>query len=529
MTPHYHTWDEITPLLSATTSDVDLLASAQDWPALRAYFFHSSSDLTLEAVKAIVWCRLFLSEYFRDPSPLFHYDLMYDYLSPTNTFDAAPRGHSKTTLLQGGMCYDIANQRERFIVVIEKSFMEAAEVLEMPRRTFADNALVRSVYGDLSRTSAAGQFDARNPDAQGDLLINGVRLRAKGFNTPIRGLKSAEYRPTKIIGDDVESDEHIRNEEQRRKYRENYAAGIVPAVDIEGRIKMFGTILHQDSLLKNLIEQFGGRTYAAYDPLSPATTLLWPERWSLERLEDKRTQMEIDGSGISKFSQEFLNNPVDDLRRAFPESTLSRTYVENDLKLRSLNRYIAIDAALSKSQGADDTGITVVDVDAENNWFVRYVKGEKLSASELINRIFELHKFYRPQTIGVEKVAFEFQILPYLKIKSQQENVFPHVVELKHGGQNKEDRVRGALQGMFENGKIYFAEDPVDDTLKLKGQLRDFPMGKHDDLLDALAYIQQIAKRPAFAPSAKDSNLPSSWKEFFSLKKKTKPNLSSRL
>ena len=70
------------------------------------------------------------------------------------------------------------------------------------------------------------------------------------------------------------------------------------------------------------------------------------------------------------------------------------------------------------------------------------------------------------------------------------------VEELKHHGKNKYERIRGALQGRFQFGKIFFRKNSVDDQDKLKLELYDFPKSKHDDLSDALAYIEQVAIRP---------------------------------
>lgn len=517
-------------LQTKIADDISLLLDAQDYVALRSYFsFWASEDEMIE--KIFAWARLFMPTVFRDPSPEFHYTLIRKLFSSRNEYTACPRGFAKTTLNQLAISFKCAHRLEKFIVVVEKNFTEAAEVIDLPRRLFADDPFVRAVYGDLIKTDASGHTDERNKDAQGDVLINGVRVRAKGFNAPIRGLKSAEYRPTLILIDDVEEDTHILNDDQRRKYRENYAQGIVPAVDVEGTIKVTGTILHHDSLLMSLINQFEGSIYKAYDPLAsdPMSTLLWPSRWTWERLMDKKKQMEIDGQGSSKFYQEYLNQPVDDALREFKEEWLSNTYNQvRDLKFRSLNRYIAMDVAESKNKGADYTAVVVVDVDSDNNWYIRHTKRYKKDAAERVDLIFDLWNHWSPQTIGVEKKAFEYEVRPYLTIRSSQDGVYPHVVELKHGGQAKETRIIGALQGLFENGKIYFAESPSDDTNALKGELRDFPFGKNDDLIDALAYIAQIAKRPHNSGGSVDGT-PSAWKELLSLRRKKHKSVVSKL
>lgn len=389
-----------------------------------------------------------------------------------------------TTLNQLVLCIVAAHKLRHFTVVLEKTFTEASEVLNVVRDEFSHNELLRIVYGDGVKRDTDGVFDDRNKDAQGDLFIFGVRFRGKGFNTPVRGLKSLEYRPDLILIDDVEEDTHIRSDEQRRKYRENYAQGIVPAVDVDGVIKVTGTILHQDSLLQNLIDQFGGTIYRAFDPTSPTPhlTLLWPARWTWERLMDKKAQMEMEGKGSSKFFQEYCNQPVDDLRRDFKQEHLNRLYTPADIKNLALFRTITIDPAESTKQGSDYTAVAVVDTDQNNNWYVRFIKRYRVNSAELIELMFELYKKWKPNVMGIERKAFADQIKPFLDIKAQETGEFFTVKELEHGGQRKEDRIRGALQGRFESGKIWFAEGAIDDTSILRGELYDFPFGKNDDL-----------------------------------------------
>jgi phage terminase large subunit-like protein len=150
----------------------------------------------------------------------------------------------------------------------------------------------------------------------------------------------------------------------------------------------------------------------------------------------------------------------------------------------------------SKKEGADFTGVTVVDWDSENNWFIRYAKRYKISLPELIDLIFKLWIEYKPIKIGVEKKAFEFQVKPFLEIKARETQIKPVVVQLEDGGTAKNDRIKGALEGRFESGKIWFLKDSFDDQKILRGELYDFPSAKHDDLSDSLSYIQQLGQRP---------------------------------
>jgi hypothetical protein len=66
---------------------------------------------------------------------------------------------------------------------------------------------------------------------------------------------------------------------------------------------------------------------------------------------------------------------------------------------------------------------------------------------------------------------------------------------LSHGNQKKQDRILWALQGRFEHGKIKLKTG--DWNLTLVDEASAFPSQLvHDDLLDALAYIDQMAILP---------------------------------
>ena len=504
--------------------ELTLLANAKDWVALRGWFGYWDSEEELIS-KVILWGRFFLPHYLRDDTPAFHKELIRENFSKKNEYGASPRGFAKTTLNQLSICFQVANRMEKFIVVVEKTFNEASEVITGVVKEFRDNPMVRTVYGEMVKVNALGQYDEKNKDAQGDVFINGVRMRAKGFNTPIRGLKSNEWRPTKIYIDDVESDEHINSEEQRRKYRENYSTGIVPAVDIEGSIKVRGTILHNDSLLNNLITQFKGKIYKAFDKADPEHTLLWPERWSYEKLMAKKVEMEMEGKGNSKFYQEYLNEPIDDETRPFRMEWMQKQFDDLDIKFLACSRTATIDVAETIKQGTDYTSCTVVDWDSDNNWFVQSAKRHKVNITGLIDLIFSVWQYWKPSKIGVEKKAFEDQIKPLLKIRSEQIGIYPIVVELEHGGKAKEDRIKGALQGRFEAGKVWFRKDSNDDQQLLKGELVDFPAGRHDDLCDALAYTEQIGYRPM---GKKKEQMTTIEQEFYAYKNRG-TNVGSRI
>jgi phage terminase large subunit-like protein len=73
--------------------------------------------------------------------------------------------------------------------------------------------------------------------------------------------------------------------------------------------------------------------------------------------------------------------------------------------------------------------------------------------------------------------------------------VYPRIEELTHGNKKKSDRIVWSLQGRFERGRIVLKEG--DWVREFKDQLLNFPTnGVHDDMIDSLSYIDQLAITP---------------------------------
>ncbi len=537
-------------------NDFELLLLDGNPVMIRSYFRSYSNNNTKNffanldeiADKVLVWGHYFFINYLREESPAFHRELIKSFFSGKNEYNAAPRGFSKTTVIQLCMAYSIAHNLDKFIVLIEKTFYEASEVIKGVHDEFLQNERILKVYGQMvgkmplsvkvmrnsieNKKKKVESVEARKREAMGDVFINGVRIRGKGFNTTIRGLKSGEWRPTRIILDDVEEDDHINNPEQRQKYRDNYDKGVQPAVDVIGSIKIYGTILHMDSLLKSKIDQHVGKIYRAHAGSDPATaplsSFLWPERHSRERLIKKRNDMMSEGKSSNAYAQEFLNDPVSDEERTFkwdwlyenipipqnpskrynvPKNRMSTTKFNVLRKRTVLNGYGLIDSGDSTNSYSDWTGAVVVFVDPNNYWYVVSAERFKLNITDQLDIVFNMWKNWRSTgliSIGVEKKAFTDQFKPLLDPEKTRRQLYPVVEELKPMGRNKENRIRGALEGIFQSDKVIFVCDREEHgkwlvpegMMALLEELYNFPSAKHDDLSDSLAYIEDVKEIP---------------------------------
>jgi phage terminase large subunit-like protein len=108
-------------------------------------------------------------------------------------------------------------------------------------------------------------------------------------------------------------------------------------------------------------------------------------------------------------------------------------------------------------------------------------------------KIFDVVAKYKPVSVGIEKGALKNAVLPYLTDIMKANQRYFRVDELTHGNQKKIDRVVWGLQGRFENGQVTLNKGEW--NTEFCDQLFQFPNPLvHDDLIDALAYVDQLAK-----------------------------------
>jgi Terminase-like family. len=126
-------------------------------------------------------------------------------------------------------------------------------------------------------------------------------------------------------------------------------------------------------------------------------------------------------------------------------------------------------------------------------WYIEDIRHGQWDVRECALRILEAYRDYRPSMVGIEKGALKNAVMPYLEDEQRRLNYYFTPYELSHGNEQKADRIRWALQGRAEKGRIWLNEDGAWLNHFLD-QAADFPNPlSHDDLIDAVAYIDQLA------------------------------------
>lgn len=163
------------------------------------------------------------------------------------------------------------------------------------------------------------------------------------------------------------------------------------------------------------------------------------------------------------------------------------------------NTYIFVDPANSKTKTNDFTAMIVVGAAEDGNLYILDMVRDKMNVREREDTLFDLHAKYKPQLVAYEKYGMQVDI-DWIK-KSMEDRNYRFRIEGVGGSLKKEDRIRRLIRYFYEE-KIYlprmlfksnFKNEPVDIVHEfIHQEYNTFPVGLHDDMLDALSRIADV-------------------------------------
>jgi len=144
-----------------------------------------------------------------------------------------------------------------------------------------------------------------------------------------------------------------------------------------------------------------------------------------------------------------------------------------------------------KGSKLDETAIALVKV-YEDKWWVKEIQHGRWNIKETAERILDTAIEHEVTSVGIEAGSLKNALMPYLSDLMRVRGQWIVIDDVSHGGKKKTDRITWALQGRLEHGKIQFNYGFWNRDFI--NQMMDFPNSRsHDDLLDALAYIDQVS------------------------------------
>lgn len=232
------------------------------------------------------------------------------------------------------------------------------------------------------------------------------------------------------------------------------------------KLLSFPAIAEEDELYEVDGEKYGRQAWEVLDKV----------RMPLDALQKIKETM-----GNVYFSTQYQQNPVDKESQEFHEEWFK--YEDNIPPW--LRIFTTVDPAFSKKNSADDSAIVTAWFLDDKMYILEYTAG-KYDPWELIDKIIYHIQKWRPEKIGIE--AFQAQVTIWFSLRAELTKKGIHVmVEDIRQTWDKESKIRRLLP-LYRNWLIYHKRD-MD---KLEKQLREFPRGRHDDVVDATQMLYDM-------------------------------------
>ena len=153
--------------------------------------------------------------------------------------------------------------------------------------------------------------------------------------------------------------------------------------------------------------------------------------------------------------------------------------------------YMACDLAISTKDGADYTAIVCLTKTQDGRIFILSAVRTRAPFNSILEFIKGQASIWNPELIGIEAVQYQQAVVQELLRTTS----LP-VIGLKPD-KDKVSRFT-PLQARFEQGLVHVNPSIPPHYLQ---ELQAFPVGSHDDMVDATAYAYQLASRPTIAMS----------------------------
>lgn len=426
---------------------------------------------------------------------------------------AAPRGHAKSTAITH--CFTLASVlfRDRsFVILVSYTEGQAVEFLRDIKKELMENEELMTLF----------RIKGIKKDTETDIIVemedgHEFRIMAKGSEQRVRGLKWNYRRPDLIVCDDIEDDELVMNQDRREKFRNWFYKALLPIRSQNGIVRMVGTIMHMDAVLERLmpkehskntviedLKQYRVKETSTWKAVKYQActedfkTILWPEMFSDKRLKSIYQGYAEDGNPEG-FYQEYLNKAIDPHHAFFRrEDFISMSDKDHE---KHKEYYMAVDLAISQENRADYSAFVVGGIDELGFLYIIDVIRDRMDGKEIIDTLIGLNKRYDCMMVTIEKGQIEKALGPFLRTEMMERNQFLNL-NLVTPSKDKPQRAR-SWQARLRSGTVRF-DTKADWYLAFEQEHMRFPRDKHDDMVDATAYLGLSLDKMQNAPTGRE-------------------------
>jgi len=424
---------------------------------------------------------------------------------------AAPRGHAKSTAVTHSFVLAMLLFKIRnFALIVSDTEGQAVLFLGDIKKELQENEELIEVFGVKPKLVKDTETDIIVEFRTGEQF----RIIAKGSEQKVRGIKWRNKRPNLIVGDDLENDEIVLNEERRAKFRQWFFNALLPAGSDDCIVRIVGTILHLDALLERLMPPIGHKNtetgelrqwsskprgwlsvrYKGHN--EDYSHLLWKEKFTKERY--KEIQQDYIEQGFPEgYAQEYLNYPIDESTSYFQK----QDFLEIEDSEENMDYYVGADLAISEKDSRAYTAIVTAGINSRGKLKVVDVRRFRGDSLEIIDTLFSVQLRWNPELIVIEQENIARSIGPVLDQEMIRRGIFISL-EKPNVSQDKIKRAR-SIQARMRAGQVEFDKE-ADWYSDLEQEMLQFPKGRYMDQVDALAHIGLILDKMAEAASPQE-------------------------
>lgn len=315
------------------------------------------------------------------------------------------------------------------------------------------------------------------------------RLRFLTREKKIRGNQAEKgKRPTLIILDDLESYENVDSKAERERTKKIVFGEILKAMDrTRAQFINIGNYIHQDCLVANFEKDARFKSVKISALVEGKSQ--WEERFSTDSLKEEYRNYKANNMG-NLWLMEMQCELIDEETSIFRRSLFNYCSIE-EAKEKSRLIYTLCDLAMSEGSRSDYTAFITVGVGEENDIYLLDITAGKWSAKtdRAARELYGVYERFKPLRIGIEGKAGCDGFFYILDSLSKENGIKLPLDEIKASNERDAKYKRiVALDSLFRAGRVFFCEG-IEGLEELENQLLTFPRGRHDDFIDALAYI----------------------------------------
>lgn len=437
-----------------------------------------------------------------DDVPKYHIELYDKFLPGRKTprimrmLDIEPRAHGKSVRWSiiyplWLLCTNPYNLKRKVdLICLSNTATKAEDFLREIGVELETNVRLMADWGQLLKGSKVN-------NTMDKILANGARIRARGMGAQIRG-----DHPSDILIDDLEDRVESQNPKIREDTEKYFRQDLFGALDPDTSMIMVGTIVHEEGLLNTLWkddEMTEGWTKLKYSAITDDGKALWPSRWSLERLEQRRKEV-----GELAFSQEYLNLPLPSENPTIRPEWI-QWYTKLPIHIRDFDyKIVAVDAAFSQKRTADFTAIGALGLISNGEHakevYVLDAMREHYSPKEVVNKTVDTAVKFKARAIVIEAVSGSMIYIDLLREELHRRHIYdceiwgvtPHESKQRKGEKmDKLSRLQSTAH-LYQQELIHFPKH----LQWIVSEILLMPFGSHDDGADMITWgLRELDRR----------------------------------